>query len=155
MKRLLWYATFLCLGIVAGLCFWFFRPKPPVVPATPPDISVVETNAVVKELPLHVGDPLVLRMETPRSPWKSVVITPLDLNMKPITLDIGLAYELITVDPPILPEVSLDAVVTPNRYGVGGSIPITEHVDLEAGVSRRWDEGETERYVGVGFHIAW
>jgi hypothetical protein len=157
MKRLLWYAAFLLLGIIAGLCLWFFRPKPPIVPAKPPDIAVVETNAVVKELPLKAGDPLVLRMETPRSKWKAVTIVPLqqgNTQLVPPLIDMGLAYELITVDPPILPEVSLDAVVTPNRYGLGGSIPITEHVDLEAGLSRRWDAKETERYLGVGFHIA-
>jgi hypothetical protein len=152
MKRLLFYLLLLALAVTAGFFLGYRKPAKEAKP--PPSVSVVETNAVVKELPLHKGDPLVLRMETPRSNWKSVVITPLDLTMKPITLDMGLAYELITVDPPILPEVSLDAVVTPNRYGLGGSIPITEHVDLEAGVSRRWDAKEMERYVGVGFHIA-
>jgi hypothetical protein len=144
--------------VLAEMLFFRPSPKPPIIPATPPDISVTQTNSVVKELPLHKGDPLVLRMETPRSKWKAVTIVPLqqgNTQLVPPLIDMGLAYELITVDPPILPEVSLDAVVTPNRYGLGGSIPITEHVDLEAGVSRRWDEGETERYVGVGFHIAW
>jgi hypothetical protein len=156
VKRLLWYAAFLLLSIVAGLTFWFFRPTPEP-PQPPPSVSVVETNAVVRELPLHVGDPLTLRLETPRSNWKAVTIVPLvqgNKQLLPPLIDMGLAYEFATIDPPILPEVSLDAVVTPNRFGVGGSIPITEHVDLEAGVSRRWDAKETEKYVGVGFHIA-
>jgi hypothetical protein len=162
MKRLLFYLAFLLLGIVAGLCLWFFHPKPPKLPAKPPDISVVETNAVVKELPLHKGDPLTLRLETPRSKWKAVTILPLQQgNTQPLPplIDMGLAYEVLTLQPKLgpvkLPDLTLDAVLTPNRYGLGGSIPITEHVDLEAGLSRRWDEGETERYVGVGFHIAW
>jgi hypothetical protein len=160
VKRLLWYAAFLLLGIVAGLCFWFFRPTPEP-PEPPPSVSVVETNAVVKELPLHKGDPLTLRLETPRSKWKAVTILPLQQgNTQPLPplIDMGLAYEVLTLQPKLgpvkLPDLTLDAVLTPNRYGLGGSIPITEHVDLEAGLSRRWDAKETERYLGVGFHIA-
>jgi hypothetical protein len=158
VKRLAFYLLLVLLAVTAG--FFLLRPTPEP-PEPPPSVSVVETNAVVKELPLKVGDPLTLRLETPRSKWKAVTIVPLDQRNKelrlsaPPLIDMGLAYELITVDPPILPEVSLDAVVTPNRYGLGGSIPITEHVDLEAGLSRRWDAKETERYLGVGFHIAW
>jgi hypothetical protein len=155
MKRLLFYLLLLALAVTAGFFLGYRKPAKEAKP--PPSVSVVETNAVVKELPLHKGDPLVLRMETPRSKWKAVTIVPLqqgNTQLVPPLIDMGLAYELITVDPPILPEVSLDAVVTPNRYGLGGSIPITEHVDLEAGLSRRWDAKETERYLGVGFHIA-
>jgi hypothetical protein len=146
MKRLLIYLLLVILAEEA---------KPP------PSVSVVETNAVVKELPLKVGDPLTLRLETPRSDWKAVTIVPLSQGNKqllPPLIDMGLGYELARLSPKLgpvkLPDLTLDGILTPNRYGLGGSIPITEHVDLEAGLSRRWDDEATERYVGVGFHIA-
>jgi hypothetical protein len=156
MKRLAFILPLLALVVTAG--FFLLRPtlQPP---KPPPSVSVVETNAVVKELPLHVGDPLTLRLETPKSDWKAISLAAQSMTTQTIQLDMGLAYELLTLRPELgpisLPEMSLDAVVTPNRYGLGGSIPITEHVDLEAGVSRRWDAGEMERYIGVGFHLAW
>jgi hypothetical protein len=151
MKRLAFYLLLVLLAVTAG--FFLLRPTPKP-PKPPPSVSVVETNAVVKELPLHVGDPLTLRLETPKSDWKAISLAAQSMTTRTITLDMGLAYELLKVDPPILPEVTLDAVVTPNRYGLGGSIPITQNVDLEAGVSRRWDNAEMERYIGVGFHLA-
>jgi hypothetical protein len=158
MKRLLWYAAFLLLGIAAGLCFWFFRPTPKPS-KSPPSVSVVETNAVVRELPLHVGDPLTLRLETPRSDWKAISLAAQSMTTQTIQLDMGLGYELARFSPELgpvkLPDLTLDGILTPNRYGLGGSIPIAEHVDLEAGVSRRWDDAEMERYVGVGFHLTW
>jgi hypothetical protein len=169
MKRLLFYLLLLALAVTAGFFLGYRKPAKEAKP--PPSVSVVETNAVVKELPLHKGDPLVLRMETPRSPWKSVVIAPERLSTtKAPAIDVGLAYELVKIDPDIkpitvplinwqigginLPEITLDAIGTPSRYGVGLSTPITDSVDLEAGISRRWDESTTERYIGVGFHIA-
>jgi hypothetical protein len=152
VKRLAFYLLLVLLAVTAG--FFLLRPTPKP-PKPPPSVSVVEANAVVKELPLRVGDPLTLRLETPKSDWKAISLAAQNMTTQTIQLDMGLAYELMKVDPPILPEVTLDAVVTPNRFGLGGSIPITEHVDLEAGLSRRWDAKETERYVGVGFHIAW
>jgi hypothetical protein len=159
MKRLLFYLLLLALAVTAGFFLGYRKPAKEAKP--PPSVSVVETNAVVKELPLHKGDPLVLRMETPRSKWKAVTVVPLQQgNTQPLPplIDMGLAYEVLTLQPKLgpvkLPDLTLDAVLTPNRYGLGGSIPITEHVDLEAGLSRRWDDEQTERYIGVGFHLA-
>jgi hypothetical protein len=154
MKRLAFILLLLVLAVTAGFFLLRPKPEPPIVPATPPDISVTEANATVQEPFLNKGDKLVIRMETPRSDWKAITLAAQSMTTQTIQLDMGLAYELITVDPPILPEVSLDAVVTPNRFGLGGSIPITEHVDLEAGISRRWDDAEMEKYIGVGFHLA-
>jgi hypothetical protein len=155
MKRLAFYLLLLVLAVTAGFFLLHPKPKPP---KPPPSVSVVETNAVVKELPLHKGDPLVLRMETPRSNWKAITLAAQSMTTQTIQLDMGLGYELVRLSPKLgpvkLPDLTLDGILTPNRYGLGGSIPITEHVDLEAGVSRRWDDATTERYIGVGFHIA-
>jgi hypothetical protein len=69
----------------------------------------------------------------------------------------GLGYEWarLKLKTPIveLPEITGDLILTPDRLGVGGSLSLTDYLDLEAGVSRRHDTGAGESYVGVGAHL--
>jgi hypothetical protein len=161
----------LAIILVFATGWWFFRPHPkPAATVVPPKtITAKEIKATVVSPPLRAGDSLTLRLEQPRGRWKAEVLT-----VKPgsphestsITLDAGLGYEILTLNPDIkpitvplvnwdigeidLPEVSLDAVVTPNRVGLGAGIPLTDNINIEAGVSRRWDDPRPEKYIGIG-----
>jgi hypothetical protein len=151
MKRLAFYLLLLALAVTAGFFLLRPTPKPPIIPAAP-GVNVRELKGTIQSLGVKVGDPVVVQIPQTDSRWKTLVIVPSSRDMM---IDIGLGYELIRVDPPILPPLTLDAMATPARYGIGLSTPLTEHVDLEAGISRRWDASEIERYIGVGFQIAW
>lgn len=175
MKRLIKYSAIaLCLVlVVVGALFFRPHPKPePAATVVPRKaVTVKEMKGTVGTLPVKAGDPITVRLEQPRGRWKSVVLTakPIERPAPPV-IDIGLGYEIVqtsseekTITVPFtswelgsvkLPDMSLDAVATANRVGLGGSLKLTDHVDLEAGISRRWDDPELEKYIGIGFKYA-
>jgi hypothetical protein len=160
MKRLFMYAVLLLVASLAVVVVLFFRPHPEPAPVatvvTPKAVTVKEMKGTVVP-PLKAGDPITVRLEQPEGRWKSVVLAakPAD-RAAPPAIDVGLGYEIIqtsseekTITLPFtgwelgtvkFPGMSLDAIATANRAGLGGSLKLTEHVDLEAGISRRWDD---------------
>jgi hypothetical protein len=173
MKRLFMYAGLLVVVLLAFAGGWFFRPHPePAATVVPPkEVTVKELKATVQSLPLKAGDPVTLRMEIPDSRWKGAGIVAQDLRTREVVLDMGLGYEVIRTQPetqPItvplvgweigsmkLPEMSADILATPDRLGIGGSLALNEYLDIMAGVSRRWDDGGSERYIGIGAQVNW
>jgi hypothetical protein len=173
MKRLIKYSAIaLCLVLVVVGALFFrphSKPEPAATVVPPKEVTVKEMKGTVVAPPLKVGDPITVRMEQPQGQWKSVVVAAKPLErIAPPVIDVGLGYEIVqtsseekTITIPFtswelgsvqLPDMSLDAIATPNRLGLGGSIGLTDHVDLEAGISRRWDDPELEKYIGIGFN---
>ncbi len=173
MNKIVRRSIFLLVCIVAGTAaFASWRllghrrdvdPPPPVPFKAGVSLAPSWGAGGVAAIPPSV--PLVRVNDSSR--WKGVGIVAETPNGP--KLDAGLGYEFARVkikgEPKVpltgwrlgsieLPELTSDLVLTPNRAGIGGGLAITDHLDLEAGVSKPWGSSAQETYVGLGWHFA-